>query len=134
MEHILYNIGEVLGLTIIHSLWQALLVYFVLKVALMLPLQLSSNKKYWMAVAALLAITGCFVFTLVTQVQQFNWIVVKPVNLSHLPLLPDFSAADGQFQGQNIRYYYSIEQYLPYVSIVYIAGILFNSMRFMLAR
>ncbi len=134
MEHILYNIGQVLGLTIIHSLWQALLVYFVLKAVLMLPLQLSSNKKYWIAVTAQLAITGLFIYTLVLQVQQFNWMAVKPMNLSHLPLLPDLSAQGGQFQGQNIRYYYSIEQYLPYVSIVYIAGILFNSVRFLFAR
>ena len=34
-----------------------------------------------------------------------------------------------QFNDQTIRYYYDIEQYLPYIAILYIAGLLFNTVK-----
>ncbi|GAC1311778.1 MAG: hypothetical protein NVSMB24_31960 [Mucilaginibacter sp.] len=44
METILYNISQVLGITIIHSLWQGLFIYFALRMALMFSAQLSASK------------------------------------------------------------------------------------------
>jgi len=134
MENILYNISQVLGITVIHSLWQALLVYFMLKIALMLGHKLSSSNKYLMAVSALFAITGWFFYTLITEINVYEWIVVKSANPSVLPVITGIPAAIHQFNDVTARYYYDIEQYLPYIAILYIAGLLFNTGKLVVAR
>jgi bla regulator protein BlaR1 len=134
MENILYNISQVLGITIIHSLWQGLLIYFVLRLALVLLAGLSSSKKYLLAVSSLLAITGWFAYTLVSEIQIYDWLAVKPTNLANMPLMLELPANIRQFNDQSMRYYYSIEEYLPYITLLYIAGLLTNAGRLVMAR
>ncbi|GGH18678.1 M56 family metallopeptidase [Mucilaginibacter phyllosphaerae] len=130
MENILYNISQVLGIAIIHSLWQGLLIYFILKLVLLCAHELSSSKKYLIALSSLLAITGWFAYTLIHQIQLYDWLA-KPDNLS---LLAAFPQNIQQFGHQTIRYYYSIEQYLPYVTAVYALGLFINLTRVLLAH
>ena len=86
MENILYNISQVLGITIIHSLWQGLLIYFMLRYGIdVFYAQFSSSKKYMLAVTSLLAITGWFIYTLVNEIHIYNWLAVKPAKLSAMP-------------------------------------------------
>ncbi|MDB5287075.1 MAG: blaR1 2 [Mucilaginibacter sp.] len=134
MENILYNISQVLGITIIHSMWQGLLIYFLLRLALVLLAGLSSSKKYLLAVSSLLAITGWFAYTLVNEIQIYDWLAVKPTNLANIPLMLELPANIRQFNDQSIRYYYSIEEYLPYITLLYIAGLLTNAGRLVMAR
>jgi bla regulator protein BlaR1 len=134
MESILYNISQVLGITIIHSLWQGLLIYFALKLALMLSAQLSASKKYLLASVSLLAITCWFVYTLVNEISIYSWLSIAPSKLSALPLLTDLPSGISRFNDQRVRYYYSIEEYLPYITALYITGLLFNTGRLILAR
>jgi beta-lactamase regulating signal transducer with metallopeptidase domain len=134
MENILYNISQVLGITIIHSLWQGLLIYFLLRLALVLLAGLSSSKKYLLAVSSLLAITGWFAYTLVNEIQIYDWLAVKPTNLANMPLMLELPANIRQFNDQSLRYYYSIEEYLPYITLLYVAGLLTNAGRLVLAR
>ncbi len=134
MENILYNISQVLGITIIHSLWQGLLVYFMLRLALMFAGRVESSTKYWLAVSSLVAITGWFIYTLVNEINIYNWLAVVPAKLSAAPILLNLPAGISQFNDQSIRYYYSIEGYLPYITLLYITGLLFNSGRLVLAR
>jgi hypothetical protein len=47
MENIAYNISQVLGITIIHSLWQGLLIYFFLRVILLFTAWLPASKKIY---------------------------------------------------------------------------------------
>jgi bla regulator protein BlaR1 len=132
MENILYNISQVLGITIIHSLWQGLLIYFLLRVVLLFASGLTASRKYLMAVSSLLAITGWFAYTLIHEIQLYDWLV-KPVNPANMPLLAAFPNIQ-QFGNQTIRYYYSIEEYLPYVTAVYVLGLLLNMARVVLAH
>jgi beta-lactamase regulating signal transducer with metallopeptidase domain len=134
MENILYNISQVLGITIIHSLWQGLLIYFLLRLALVLLAGLSSSKKYLLAVSSLLAITGWFACTLVNEIQIYDWLAVKPTNLANMPLMLELPANIRQFNDQSMRYYYSIEEYLPYITLLYVAGLLTNAGRLVIAR
>jgi len=134
METILYNISQVLGITIIHSLWQGLLIYFILRLALMFSAQLSASKKYTLAVVSLLAIAGWFFYTLVNEIQIYNWLAIKPENLSAMPLMLELPTGIRQFNDQSLRYYYSIEEYLPYITALYVAGLLFNTTKLALAR
>ena len=130
----MYNISQVLGITIIHSIWQALLIYFMLRLALMFSAYLSSSKKYLMAVTSLLAITAWFIYTLVNEIHLYNWLAIKPANLSAMPLMMELPGDFRQLNDQSIRYYYSIEDYLPYITLVYVAGLLFNTTRLIMAR
>src|ERR1700712_1684714 len=106
MQNILYNISQVLGITIIHSLWQSLLIYFALRLALMFSGQLSAPKKYFLASASLLAITGWFVYTLVNEINIYDWLAVAPSKFSALPVLAELPSGIGKFNDQTIRYYY----------------------------
>src|SRR5471030_794892 len=106
MENILYNISQVLGITIIHSLWQGLLIYFMLRLALTFGANLSSSKKYLFAVASLVAITGWFMYTLVNEIHIYNWLAVKPDKLSAMPLMLELPVNINQLSDQSIRYYY----------------------------
>ena len=134
MENILYNISQVLGITIIHSLWQGLLIYFLLRLALVLLAGLSPSKKYLLAVSSLLAITGWFAYTLVNEIQIYDWLAVKPANLANMPLILELPANIRQFNDQGLRYYYSIEGYLPYITVVYVTGLLLNAGRLVMSR
>ncbi len=134
MGNILYNISQVLGITIIHSLWQGLLIYFLLRIILALPLQLTASKKYVLAITGLLAITGWFIYTLVNEIHIYNWLATVPSNLSMMPLMLNLPAGISQFNDQTVRCYYNIEAYLPYITIIYIAGLVFNGIKLIIAR
>jgi bla regulator protein BlaR1 len=134
MESILYNIGQVLGITIIHSLWQALLIYFMLKIVLTFGNSLSPAAKYWLAVSSLMAVTGWFIYTLITEINLYNWLAVIPSKLTDMPLMLNLPAGIHQFNDQSIRYYYNIEGYLPYIAALYVLGLLFNTGKLIIAR
>jgi beta-lactamase regulating signal transducer with metallopeptidase domain len=134
MQNILYNISQVLGITIIHSLWQGLLIYFMLRVALALSAQLSASKKYLFALTSLLAIACWFIYTLVNQIHIYNWLAVVPQKLSAMPLMLELPRDVRRIDDETLRYYYNIEGYLPYISLFYVTGLLFNTTRLMLGR
>ncbi|MFD0793420.1 M56 family metallopeptidase [Mucilaginibacter litoreus] len=133
MENVLYNISQVLGITIVHSLWQGLLVYFLLRVSLLVfnP-WLTAARKYLLAVAALSAITAWFAVTLFHEVQAYNWLA-KPSALTGLAVLLDLPANMRQVNEAALRYYYSIEAYMPYVTAVYALGLVLNMAKVILA-
>jgi bla regulator protein BlaR1 len=133
MENIVYNISQVLGITIIHSLWQGLLIYFLLKLALLAAGNISSSVKYKLALSSLLAITAWFAYTLVTEIQLYDWLA-KPESLAKMPLMLELPANIRNFNKQGIRYYYSIEEYLPYITLLYVAGLLIHTVKLILAR
>jgi bla regulator protein BlaR1 len=134
MQNLLYNISQVLGITIIHSLWQGLVIYFALKLALMFSGQLSASKKYLLAVGSLLAITGWFGYTLINEINIYNWLAVAPSKLSAMPVLAELPSGIAKFNDQTVRYYYNIEGYLPYIAGLYVAGLIFNTCRLIVSR
>src|ERR1700712_2606577 len=76
MESLFYNISQVLGITLIHSLWQGLLVWFVLRAVLSLAPALSSVKKHDLAMFSLVTISSLFIYTFITQLQAHTWVYV----------------------------------------------------------
>ena len=128
METILYNIGQVLGITIIHSLWQGLLIYFTLRIVFMAVPALSSVKKYNLAIGAMVSIFVCFVYTLCIEVTAYNWVNLKSV--STLPLLPYITLPINSRHFIADEFSYSaIANYLPYISALYIAGLSANLLK-----
>jgi beta-lactamase regulating signal transducer with metallopeptidase domain len=129
MENLFYNISQVLGITIIHSLWQGLLVWFALRLLFTCVPSLSSVKKHNVGMVAMLIISVWFIYTFITQVQAHVWVdltaATSPVFLPHFafPLNPVAHTASNSY------YNYVIEGYLPYVSALYFAGLVFNLLR-----
>jgi bla regulator protein BlaR1 len=122
MESVLYNISQVLGITIIHSLWQGLFVYFVLRIVFTSAPSLSPLKKYNLAIGAMLCISFWFIYTLITEIHAYNW--VKLNSFGGSPLFP--------YLGLHIStpikptYYNAIAGYMPYICILYFAGLITN--------
>jgi len=134
MENILYNSSQVLGLTIINSLWQGLLVYFVLRMILMFSNNLSSSKKYVLACGSLLAISVWFFLTLIKQIYLFDWLATVRAKLPASPLMLALPAGIRQVDDQSLRYYYNIEGLLPYIAAIYMLGLAFNTFRIIAAN
>lgn len=134
MENIVFNISQVLGITIINSLWQGLLVYFVLRVILIFSNNLSSSKKYALACGGLLAITVWFFYTLIKQIYLFDWLSTVSVKPIASPLMLALPAGISHVDHQTLRYYYNIEGLLPYVAAVYMLGLTFNTFRIISAN
>src|SRR6202012_5877567 len=132
MQNIFYNISQVLGITIIHSLWQGMLVYFLLRMAL--AFRLSASKKYLLGLTAMSVFTGWFIYTLVNEINIYHWLVVKPQNPSAMPLMLVIPTGIRQLNTEAIRYYYDIERYLPYLTALYTAGILYNAVRLIISH
>jgi hypothetical protein len=128
MENILYNISQVLGITIIHSLWQGILSYLILRTAFIIIPSLSAEKKYNLSIAAMLSVFGCFVYTLYYELHTYNWVNLKSLN--SLPLLPYISLPGNSWHFiANQSAYNTIAGYMPYISILYIAGLMANLLK-----
>jgi len=125
MQTILYNISQVLGITIIHSLWQGLLVYFILRIAFAGISSLTAVKKYNLAIIAMLAISACFVYTLFTEIYAYNWVNLKSGHV--LPLLPYLNLPTSTHYQS--AWSYTIAGYLPYICAIYFTGLTINLAR-----
>jgi bla regulator protein BlaR1 len=132
METLLHNLSEVFAVSIIHSLWQCLIIYLLLRIFLADIIRLSSAVKYNITVTALFAATGWFMYTLFNEASHYSWpltaqtITGEPKHLPLITTLKEITHADA-------RYELTIEHYLPYITTIYIAGLLFHSLRLLSA-
>ncbi|OOQ58826.1 M56 family metallopeptidase [Mucilaginibacter pedocola] len=133
MQSLLYNISQVLGIAILHSLWQGLLVWFLLRIAFGAMPLLPAAKKYNVALLAMFGIAAWFMVTLFKEASNFNW---HPVNTTGAGFVqqPGLVNQLSPFTAQADRYYYVIEGYLPYISILYIAGLVVNLLKLSYCR
>ncbi|MCD8742492.1 M48 family metalloprotease [Mucilaginibacter roseus] len=129
METIVQNISQILGVTVIHSLWQGLLIYLVLQFTLALLPKLKSAAKHNLSFGALLLMAGWFVLTLINEATLVNWQAAAPAG-GAIPYLPKYLNISEQSYRQ---YQYALDRYLPYIAVIYIAGLLFNSLKLFLA-
>ena len=133
MQNIFYNISQVLGITIIHSLWQGLFIYALLRLLLMLTRAQASSTRYFLSLSSLAVISCWFLYTLINQIHFYDWEAVTPHKLP-ATTVNDLPVALTQFKSESIRYYYSIEKYLPYITLFYLAGLLFNTIKLIAGR
>lgn len=132
MENLFYNISQVLGITIIHSLWQGLTIYVVLSLVLQFLPDMSAASKYKLAFTALSVMLLWFAYTLYFEVDNYTWIGLIPSNqpLTANTFIP---ISIEQWHAPADRYYFIIARYLPYITIVYLAGLLFNTLKMLMA-
>jgi len=132
METLLHNLSEVFAVSIIHSLWQCLIIYLLLRIFLADIVRLSAAVKYKITVTALFAATGWFIYTLFDEAANYSWhisIQATTDTPQHLPLITSLKA----IAHADDRYEITIERYLPYVTTIYIAGLVFHTLRLLSA-
>lgn len=135
METILYNISQVVGVAIIHSLWQGLVIYLFLRLLLLSFSSLSANTKHNIGMMAMLALTSWFIYTLAGEIRVYQWVQLKTD--SHYDILPAIMGMPLHIPHQTAyssRVFYTIEGFLPYVTLIYIAGLLFNTTKLIITR
>ncbi|MGZ3766283.1 MAG: M56 family metallopeptidase [Mucilaginibacter sp.] len=134
MQTILYNISQVIGVAIIHSLWQGLLVYLGLRLIVLFFPHLSSRAKHNVAVTALVWITSWFAYTLLNEINAHTWVSINTQDKGVLPVVFGLPLHIAHNASYSSRYYYAIEWLLPYITIVYIIGLFFNTGQLVWAR
>src|SRR3569833_96733 len=78
METILYNISQVVGVAIIHSMWQGLFIYLFLRLVLLAFHTMPAKYKHNLAMLGMFGVTVWFIYTLVGEVQVYQWVQIKP--------------------------------------------------------
>ena len=134
METIIYNISQVVGVAVIHSLWQGLFVYLGLRLIILLFPQLPSSTRHNVAITGLIWITVWFVYTLSDEINNHAWVIITTYNKGAFPAvfgMPLHIAHDATFSS---RYNYTIEWLMPYLTLVYIVGLMFNTGQLVLSR
>ncbi|MEM8527178.1 MAG: M56 family metallopeptidase [Bacteroidota bacterium] len=127
------------GWTILHSLWQATLIAAVLVLFLRKLKSASALSRYWAAVAALsvVLIAAIFTFTQVYE-QQEEELILETSSLqfllhgedSHAFVLESPSSVTSSFVSPVTYWSNILENQLPFISLLWLLGVLFFSMRF----
>lgn len=126
MENLFYNISQVLGITVVHSLWQGLIIYMLLRIFILVFPQVPAAVRYRVAFGALTAVLGWFFYTLFLQLINYEWQSTRPVTLNVLAL-PGLTNAGVQTPVN--KYYVTIAGYMPYVTVIYVVGLVFNTLK-----
>ena len=129
MENLLYNISQVLGITIIHSLWQGLILFIALRLFMLVFTGVSAAVRYWVSYGVLTVMLGWFVVTLFNQLGQYNWLSTTALQVSPL----SFPAIMQEVNTPANKLYFTIAGYMPYLTMLYVVGLVFNTLRLTLA-
>jgi bla regulator protein BlaR1 len=129
MQNLLYNISQVLGITIIHSLWQGLIIYIALRLFLLATPALSSATKYRISYATLVGMLGWFLVTLFKELNHYNWLSTTALRITPL-MLP---AVMQEVNAPANQLYFAIARYMPYLTMIYVVGLVFNTLKLSLA-
>ena len=130
METRLYNISQVLGVSIIQSLWQGLLVYIVLRIVFAAAPSLSSVKKILHgAFLQWLRFPVLFIYSLVNEAGARNWVpVIKPVPSDSIGCQGFNTDLNGHVQVSRLIFIvvwlYTCLIYVPYILSAYLANLL----------
>jgi beta-lactamase regulating signal transducer with metallopeptidase domain len=134
MESLLYNISQVLGITILHSLWQGLLTYAVIRLVLIAFPAASAIKKYNLLYTGLMAMAVWFAYTFFMQAKLYNWTApaaqhfASPVDIATYNT-PVPSVAQQAEQPFYYNYKQLINTYMPYISVLYLLSVVINLVR-----
>lgn len=129
MESLFFNISQVLGVSILHSLWQGLIVYIVLRIFTQSFPNVSAGTKYIIGLSALALITACFAGTIFNQLGKYEWFTTTQLVAINAPIpIEDFAKA------YHVNsYYIGVTNYMPYIAAIYIAGLFYNLLKLSLA-
>ncbi len=129
METLFDQISQVVGITLLHSLWQGLLLYTLLRIFIASAPGITSSAKYG---AGLFALTASVVWPVITFfIELSKHPLVQPFagnGTDGLPYLPVHHAASA-LSVSSTAPGFSIDPYLPYLVAFWLIGISINSIR-----
>jgi beta-lactamase regulating signal transducer with metallopeptidase domain len=136
MQLLMDNMGQVVGITLIHSLWQGLLIYLALRILFLCFPTLSAKKKYLFSLSALFTIAIVFVYTFVAEVEKYDWQpsiskdyipVSKPIDITHQTAYNGYvDLAKFDLDTSNISFNSIFKASLPYITWFYLIGLFIN--------
>ena len=136
METLLYNISQVVGVAIIHSMWQGLFVYLFMQLLLLSFQALPARYKHNLAMLAMGTVTVWFIYTLVGEIRVYQWVAFDS-NITNKNVIPGLWALPLHLSHSaaiSARYVYTIEGFLPYITFIYVAGLVYNTTRLLFSR
>jgi len=129
METLFNQMSQVLGTTLIHSLWQALVMYALLRIFLACFPSATSANKYN---AGLLSLAGSVIWpaiTFINEMGKHNFSQpVADATADILPFVPAHHPSISQVAEQAATSF-NIDLYLPYLVTFWLIGIALNSAR-----
>ncbi|MBS7566932.1 M48 family metalloprotease [Mucilaginibacter sp. Bleaf8] len=135
MQTVIYNISQAVANAIIHSLWQALLVYTLLRLLILLLPNTTASIKYKLAAGAMLAVSGWFAITVIAHLYQSNWdVTTSTITVNQHNRNFDLHLVQQAIHQAYQSYSISYRPYLPYISLFYTAGLFFQLVRLFMGR
>lgn len=126
METALNQISQVLGTTLLHSLWQALVMYALLRIFLACFPAISSANKYNMG---LLSLAGAVLWPVITFIVELNkHPLTLPAAYTGTDVVPFIPVHHAPAPAQTINSF-NIDAYLPWLVAFWLIGIALNSAR-----
>jgi bla regulator protein BlaR1 len=129
METLVHNISQVLGITIVHSLWQGLLMYLLLRIVLACAPSLSAIKKHNIGLAAIMLMAAWFIGTLAFEAGDVKWMADEVAKTQLVPVYLQPIVNTPTALQPDISYYEILKGYLPYITVVYLIGLLLNVLK-----
>jgi beta-lactamase regulating signal transducer with metallopeptidase domain/cytochrome oxidase Cu insertion factor (SCO1/SenC/PrrC family) len=136
MQLLMDNMAQVLGITLIHSLWQGLVIYVALRMLFLWFPDFSSDKKYAVSLLALFSLAAVFVYTFVSQVQMYDWQpavaadyipVSAPTDISEqIGYTSNANLVELNLHPSNISFTGIFKASLPYITSLYLVGLIIN--------
>lgn len=123
LENLVSNpILSKLALTLIHFLWQGVLIAGALKFMLLLISKQKPLLRYSLSCAAMVVSLAAPIITFLWLYQLYS-AENSTLGLSQ-SLLPSINAIDGSEQGANLTLYSTIKAYLPYLSMAWLVCVI----------
>ncbi len=135
MQTLINNAGQVLGITIIHSLWQGLIIYLLWRLFIACLPRLSAQKKYYTALFALFSIATVFIYTFYAETKNYTWQpaqsvsyvpVSTKVNTTSNPPLSLQQNTTMTLPVSAVSFNSGLTHFLPYIAVLYVAGLCIN--------
>ena len=128
------NLQYALGWTVVHSLWQGIVIASMMAIILMSAKRLSANTRYWIA-------NGSLLLMLVSSISTFAWmtqsIAAEQNGLLSLPQNADLLRGVNKLSQyiDNQGFIYNIlsffNEHISLIVIIWLIGVLFFTLRLM---
>jgi len=138
MNTLFFDLGRILGMAVIQSLWQGLIVFLVLRLIFLSFPAMGSKWRYRISFGALGVIALWFACTFFNQTVSYQWnksATVDSISFSGGIRQTRLQAVVGSEppESYQVKLYHLANRYLPFVALLYVTGLLFNLVKLAIA-
>lgn len=120
-----YPFTQALGMAVLHSFWQGIIIFFLIRMMLSLIPKHKANARYSLAYAGLSILFSGFVFSFLGEWQAATHAVVSATTQIHGGIQPEAYAPVWSSWNQlfSFRYIHLFNNYIPLVAVMYTLGL-----------